>query len=79
MKGLLNWGCRLQKEFFSCGENSLHSHTSGLDNPLGLEVVSNEHKDCFLNGNIEEKIYMDKPIGFVSKDQEDKKFVILQD
>jgi len=29
-------------------------------------------KTTFLNGNVKEEIYMDHPIGFVSKSQEDK-------
>ena len=29
-------------------------------------------KTSLLNGNLEEEIYMDHPIGFVSKGQEDK-------
>ena len=33
-------------------------------------------KTTFLKGNLEEEIYMDQPIGFVSKAQENK-FVIL--
>ena len=29
-------------------------------------------KTAFLNRNLEEEIYMDQPVSFVSKDQEDK-------
>jgi len=38
---------------------------------LDLELFQMDVKTAFHNGNIEEKIYMDQPIGFVSKGQED--------
>jgi len=39
---------------------------------LNLELFQIDIKTVFLNGNLEKEIYMDQPIGFVSKGQEDK-------
>jgi len=39
---------------------------------LDLELFQMDAKTAFLNGNLKEEIYMDQPIGFVSKGQEDK-------
>jgi len=39
---------------------------------LDLELFQMDVKTAFLNGNIKEEIYMDQPIGFLSKGQEDK-------
>lgn len=39
---------------------------------LDLELVQMDVKTAFLNGTLGEEIYMDQPIGFVSKGQEDK-------
>ena len=39
---------------------------------LNLELFQIDIKTAFLNRNLEEEIYMDQPIGFVLKGQEDK-------
>jgi len=39
---------------------------------LDLELFQMDMKTAFLNGSLEEVIYMDQPIDFVSKRQEDK-------
>jgi len=39
---------------------------------LDLELFQMNVKTAFFNGSLEEEIYMDQPIGFVSKGQEDK-------
>ena len=39
---------------------------------LDLELFQMDVKTVFLNGNLEEEIYMNQLIGFVSKAQEDK-------
>jgi len=39
---------------------------------LDLELFQMDVKTAFLNGSIEEEIYMDQPIDFVLKGQEDK-------
>ena len=39
---------------------------------LDLELFQIDIKTTFLNGNIEEEIYMDQPISFASKGEEDK-------
>ena len=39
---------------------------------LDLELFQMDVKITFLNENLEEEIYMDQPIGFVSKGQEEK-------
>jgi len=66
----LNWKGKLWRDFFFCGENSLYLSTSSLDCHLDLELFQMDVK-TFLNGSLEEEIYLNQPIGFVSKDQED--------
>jgi len=39
---------------------------------LDLELIQMDVKTTFPNGSLEEEIYMDQPLGFVSKGQEDK-------
>jgi len=39
---------------------------------LDLELIQMNVKTAFLNGSLVEEIYMDQPIGFGSKFQEDK-------
>ena len=39
---------------------------------LNLELYKMDVKTAFLNGELDEEIYMDQPIGFVIKDQEYK-------
>jgi len=43
---------------------------------LDLELFQTDVKMTFLNGNLEEEIYMDQHIGFVSKGQEDKVYCL---
>ena len=38
---------------------------------LDLEMFQMDVKTAFLNENLEEEIYIDQPIGFISKGQED--------
>ena len=45
---------------------------------LDLELFQMDIKTSFLNGNLEEEIYMDQPIGFVSKGRRTT-FVFLKD
>ena len=39
---------------------------------LNLELYQMDVKTVFLNGELDEEIYMDQPIGFVTKGQEHK-------
>ena len=39
---------------------------------LNLELYQMDVKTTFLNGELDEEIYMDQPIGFVTKGQEHK-------
>jgi len=39
---------------------------------LDLKLTQMDVKTTFLNGNLDEEIYMDQPLDFVSKGQEDK-------
>ena len=39
---------------------------------LNLELYQMDIKTAFLNGELDEEIYMDQPIGFVTKGQEHK-------
>ena len=39
---------------------------------LNLELYQMDIKKAFLNGELDEEIYMDQPIGFVTKGQEHK-------
>ena len=39
---------------------------------LDLELFQIDVKTAFINGNLEEEIYMNQPICFVTKGQEDK-------
>ena len=39
---------------------------------FNLEWTEMDVKTAFLNGSLEEEIYMDQPLSFVSKGQEDK-------
>ena len=43
---------------------------------LDLELFQMDVKTIFFNGNLEEEIYMDQHIGFVSKGQEDKVYCL---
>jgi len=45
---------------------------------LDLELFQMDVKTAFLNENLEEEIYIDQPIGFVSKVKRTK-FVVLKD
>jgi len=43
---------------------------------LDLELFQMDVKTAFLNGNLEKDIYMDQPINFVSKGQEDNLYCL---
>ena len=67
VKLYLNWGYILHRDIFSYRESYLYSPNHSPGYPFGPRVVSNGRKTAFLNDDLEEEIYVDQSIGFVSK------------
>ena len=71
-KGFIQIECINYKRLFSRDANSSIRLLLVLVAHLNLQLFQMDIKTVFLSGNLEEEIYIDQPIGFVSKGQEGK-------